>query len=151
MPTATWTSAMTGEVLTFTIYEPATEWNPVAGLYMFCKPGASRWDVLYVGQTTDFRQRFSSHEHWRDAVARGCTSVHALVMHSATDRDRFENMLIKQLNPSLNSQLKPRNVTGLLQGAGMARLGLLGGAMPKPPTGVGIAGLGGLRAAFRHE
>jgi len=142
---------MTGEKLTFTIYESATEWNPVAGLYMFCKRGAIGWEVFYVGQTSDFKQRFSNHEHWPDALAGGCTSIHALVMPSAPNRDRYEDMLIKQLNPPLNSQLKPRSMTGLLQGAGMARLGLFGGGASNPAIGAGMAGLAPLGTTFRHQ
>lgn len=96
-----------GETLSFEIYDRNEGWNKVAGLYIFSHLGADGlWQALYVGQTDDFSSRLPSHDRLNEAIRRGATHIHALVVPLAANRDRWEKMLIQNLQPPLNEQLK---------------------------------------------
>lgn len=96
-----------GSTLEFTIYDRNEGWNKVAGLYIFSFLASNgRWTALYVGQTNDFSARLPSHERLNEAVQRGATHIHALVVPLQQSRDTWESMLIQHLQPSLNEQLR---------------------------------------------
>jgi len=96
-----------GETLEFTVYEPNATWNSVAGLYIFAyRTDATHCRALYVGQTEDFSSRIPSHDRWHEAARRGATHIHALVVPLAATRDRWEEMLIQNLHPQMNAQLR---------------------------------------------
>ena len=88
------------------VYDPNTEWNAVAGLYIFAYADSKSWYALYVGQTTDFSDRIPGHELWDNAVQLGATHIHALKVSQAATRDKWEKMLIQNLQPSLNTQYR---------------------------------------------
>jgi len=94
-----------GEFLEFTIYGPNTSWHEVAGIYIFaCMGEDDLWCALYVGQTDSFSARIPTHELIDEAVRYGATHIHALVVPQAADRDKWEKMLIQNLQPPLNKQ-----------------------------------------------
>jgi hypothetical protein len=95
-----------GTTLEFTIYDPNTQWNKVAGLYIFAYKENNNWSALYVGQTDDFSVRLPSHEKWDSAVRKGATHIHAVSVSLAANRDKWEEMLIGHLRPPMNDQLK---------------------------------------------
>jgi predicted GIY-YIG superfamily endonuclease len=78
----------------------------VSGLYIFAYKGEQYWHPLYVGQTDDFSARLSCHERWDEAVRKGATHVHALSVSQAAMRDTYEHLLIQNLQPVMNFQLR---------------------------------------------
>jgi hypothetical protein len=106
MATCSWPLG-NGESLDFTVYDQNEGWNKVAGLYIFSYLGTNGlWQALYVGQTDDFSSRLPSHEKLNEAVRRGATHIHALVVSQAASRDKWEQMLIQNPQPPLNVQLR---------------------------------------------
>lgn len=96
-----------GQTLEFTIYSPCSNWNKVAGLYIFAhNVDGQHWRALYIGQTNDFSSRLPSHEKWDFAVQHGATHIHALVVSDECMRDLWEKRLIAHLQPQLNDQYK---------------------------------------------
>lgn len=96
-----------GQNLEFIIYSPESNWNKVAGLYIFANSAdGQHWRALYIGQTNDFSSRLPTHEKWDLAVRRGATHIHALVVSQAVMRDLWEQRLISYLQPPLNDQYK---------------------------------------------
>jgi predicted GIY-YIG superfamily endonuclease len=93
--------------LGFEIYDFNTTWNSVAGLYIFTYQATDgHWYALYVGQTDDFSIRLPNHESKSEAIRRGATHVHALVVSQQKDRDYYEEKLVQYLQPPMNKQLK---------------------------------------------
>lgn len=80
--------------------------QPVAGNYAFLKqlPNGS-YQILYVGQADNVRNRLPGHERWSDALKAGVTIV---VAHSTQGgelaRLSEERDLIVKWNPPLNVQ-----------------------------------------------
>jgi hypothetical protein len=96
-----------GSSLEFTIYDRNEGWNKVAGLYIFSHLAANgRWSALYIGQTDDFSSRLPSHERLNEAIQRGATHIHALVVPQQQNRDAWEAMLIRHIQPPMNEQLR---------------------------------------------
>lgn len=96
-----------GSSLEFTIYDRNEGWNNVGGLYIFSYLAANgHWTALYIGQTNDFSARLPSHEKLQLAVQRGATHIHALVVPLQQNRDAWESMLIRHIQPSMNAQLR---------------------------------------------
>lgn len=100
-----------GQHLEFTIYDVNASWNEVAGLYIFSYFDGTYWRALYVGQTVGFSSRFSNHDRLDEAVRRGTTHIHALVVPQAANRDTWEQLLIANLQPPMNEH--HRNAFGL--------------------------------------
>jgi hypothetical protein len=89
------------------VYGANTVWNRVGGLYIFAYQGPdSLWYALYVGQTNDFASRIPGHDRWAEARRLGATHIHARTVDAQLDRDVFERVLIKALQPPLNEQQK---------------------------------------------
>ena len=95
-----------GQTLEFTVYGSSTTWNKKAGLYIFTYLTQQGWTPVYVGQTDDFSARLPNHERWDEAVRLGATHVHAVVVPLQANRDLWERMLIRNLQPRLNDQLR---------------------------------------------
>jgi len=105
MTTCSWPLG-NGESLEFTVYGDGTTWNKVSGLYIFTYRTTKGWIPLYVGQAKDFSARFANHEEWAHAARLGATHVHARVVPLQATRDLWERMLIRNLQPTLNNQLR---------------------------------------------
>jgi hypothetical protein len=96
-----------GYSLTFNIYSENRNWKQIAGLYIYAFLASSgSWIALYVGQTDDFSSRFPSREKLSEAIQLGATHIHALAVPLQSDRDRYEELLIRNLQPRMNVQLK---------------------------------------------
>jgi len=94
-----------GQSLEFEILSKNEGWNAVAGLYIFAyQLQNGNWAAVYVGQTDDFSLRMPNHERLNDAVKLGATHIHAKVVSSQQDRNLWESMLIRNLQPPLNQQ-----------------------------------------------
>ena len=89
----------------FTIYEMATTtWNDVGGVYIFSgEAGSGRWAAWYIGQCDSFMNRCPTHERWVEAIQRGATHVHALVVPLEANRLAIEKQLIQTFQPPLNT------------------------------------------------
>ena len=99
-------------------YNTTTDWPAVSGVYVFAKRGAwtglglgqgnpMDWKSLYVGETESFKNRLdlSNHEKWESAVELGVTHIH--IRHEGMiARKLLEALLIQELKPPLNTQLK---------------------------------------------
>lgn len=95
-----------GQTLEFTICDSNTGWNKVAGLYIFAYLDGQYWRALYVGKADDFSSRLPSHERLDEAVRKGATHIHAVVVPQAANRDNWERMLIQHLQPPMNQQFR---------------------------------------------
>lgn len=94
------------QTLDFTSYNLNATWNNVAGLYIFAYDDGKHWRALYVGQTNDFSSRIPNHERIGEAVRKGVSHVHAMVVTQAATRDTLEKLLIQHLQPPMNNMLK---------------------------------------------
>ena len=91
----------------FTVYGEDTNWNEVAGLYVFVRhlvddQGTPRWFALYVGQTRNFANRLPTHENWLEAVRMGANQIHARTEEDGLKREALEKKLIEACEPPLN-------------------------------------------------
>lgn len=89
----------------FTIYDPSTTWNDVAGVYIFAGVAPNKnWNAYYVGICDSFKTRLPNHERWDEAVQLGATHIHAMPVPLQADRERIEKELIAWAQPPLNTQ-----------------------------------------------
>ena len=91
-----------GQVLSFEVYAQNISWNDVPGLYIFSYERIHNWYALYVGKAESFQTRLPNHERLNEAVRMGATHIHAMVVRQRFNRDEWERMLIKNLQPPLN-------------------------------------------------
>lgn len=131
MTTVNWISA-SNDYFAFELHDSRTTWNPVGGLYMFCKYTNSRWAPVYVGKATSFKDRLCNHEQWEPSMNLGAAHILAMVVPQESERARLEEVLIRELTPQLNVQLKPTGILSALTAqtrpatASRSALGLLG-------------------------
>jgi predicted GIY-YIG superfamily endonuclease len=91
-----------GRCLDFYICGLYENWEEVAGLYIFCYKSSDGWYPLYIGQTEDFSVRLPNHERFNEAVNRGATHIHAVIIPDAANRDKWEKSLIQYYQPKMN-------------------------------------------------
>lgn len=94
---------------TFTAYPDGQQFNPISGVYIFCKSLPSgNWEALYVGETQSFHDRLNigigSHDGYARAKKIGMTHIAAMVVSGDTQRLSVETDLRHGLNPSANAQ-----------------------------------------------
>ena len=97
-------------------YDTTTDWPDDSGLYVFAKRGSigllgqgnpEDWEPLYVGKAVSFKTRpLANHPMWPAAVKLGATHIHTLVEQGPIKRTLVEALLIQELKPPLNTQLK---------------------------------------------
>ena len=91
----------------FTIYTNDTDWNAVAGLYIFAGENSKgQWFPLYIGQTESLAERLPNHEDWPEAEILAATHIHARVEADESRRLALEAQLIQHYQPHLNVQMK---------------------------------------------
>ena len=93
-----------GEVLPFEVNDLNVAWKDVPGLYIFTYQTSGGWYPLYVGQADSLRDRLLNHERLNEAIQKGATHIHALVVGQQINRDKWERMLIQNLQPPMNTQ-----------------------------------------------
>lgn len=81
-------------------------WAHVSGIYMMCSREGTAWVPKYIGQAESFRDRLTRHERWPEAVRLGATHVLAMCLGPGEEMDRVERILIRELQPPLNVQLR---------------------------------------------
>jgi hypothetical protein len=92
-----------GEALQFEVLAKNEGWNAIAGLYIFAyQLQNGNWQAVYIGQTDNFSLRMPNHDRLDAAVRAGATHIHAKVVNSQQNRDLWESMLIRNLQPQLN-------------------------------------------------
>ena len=102
-----------GRKLSFQVLQYSGNWNPVSGVYMFCRRELNgSYTPLYIGQAASLKDRLPLHEQWNPAVHRGASAVLVVVIQSQADRDYFERCLIQRFQPDLNTHHK--EVPGIL-------------------------------------
>jgi hypothetical protein len=103
-----WTGAG-GTRYEFEHHSIGTVFNPVRGVYIFCKSsGDGHWHPVYVGETDNFSRRLTdelaSHHRWECICAAGATHICALMVADNAKRVAIETDLRHRLNPSCNRQ-----------------------------------------------
>jgi len=84
-----------------------TIFKNVPGNYMFAyQIPNGLWQVLYVGQTSNFASRMSNHEKLGIAIKNGATHILAHVNNNEIARINEEFEMINYLQPALNELLK---------------------------------------------
>lgn len=73
-----------------------------AGIYVLAALEKDEWVILYVGRSIDVRSRIANHDRWREAQAEGMTHVLVREVLNKWDRDRLEEELIREFQPTLN-------------------------------------------------
>jgi GIY-YIG catalytic domain len=122
---------------TFDAYSMDSTWRDVGGLYIFSYVDMYRANnFLYIGKATSFKQRFSRHERWDEACAKGATHVLVAVVQNEFTRSSLEEMLIQEFSPPMNDQYNKPLVGGMLSAPSQknALRGLLGGGMLSEPA-----------------
>lgn len=105
MDTCNW-SLGNGNTLKFTVHDSNQDWKAVGGLYVFASLTEDGWLPLYIGKADDFSDRLPSHERLDEAIELGATHIHAAIVSSEANRDKWEPMLIQHYQPPLNVQHK---------------------------------------------
>lgn len=83
-------------------YPINSNWNAVAGNYMFAYHSNGQWNVLYIGQTNDYKARFANHHKLPLAIRYGATHILVRRNDNAYARANEERDLIASHSPSLN-------------------------------------------------
>jgi excinuclease UvrABC nuclease subunit len=92
---------------------------------MFCgKNMNGTWIPKYIGKASSFKERLCNHEQWAPSAAQGATHVLAMVVPDNAQRDRLEALLIAELDPPLNVQLRKPIGALALASVQMARYGI---------------------------
>ncbi len=94
---------------TFNVHPAAAPGPDGPGIYMFTTFNvlANAYTIHYVGQSESVFERLSSHERWAEARARGMTHVLRLTVENSLQRDEVEKLLIKSINPPMNTIHRP--------------------------------------------
>lgn len=97
-------TGLNSQTIEFQVLDLQAQWNPVPGIYIFCKVENGIWHPLYIGQTDNFSDRLPNHERRQEAIRSGASHIHARVVQNAAERDQIEKILIQTYNPPLNTQ-----------------------------------------------
>ncbi|VAW19849.1 hypothetical protein MNBD_ALPHA12-275 [hydrothermal vent metagenome] len=105
---AVW-SGQTGTEYLFRLYPVGTEFRPVSGVYIFCRPvGKTGMEALYVGDTQSFYDCLNTgcedQDGFESALRAGATHIGLMRVDYSTDRLRIETDLRHGLNPRCNTQ-----------------------------------------------
>ena len=100
---------VSGQDYAFSIYPDGQAFNPVSGVYLFCKRLVTgSYEVLYVGETKSFQERLGTpitgHDGYVRARKLGMTHIAAMTVVGDAERLRIETDLRHGLNPSANAQ-----------------------------------------------
>jgi len=106
--TVNW-SGKSGTSYAFELYKLGQEFNPVSGVYVFCRetsPGS--WQALYVGETQSLHDRLNTgianHDGFKCASRNGATHIAVRVVSGEANRLRVETDLRHGINPVCNKQ-----------------------------------------------
>jgi excinuclease UvrABC nuclease subunit len=109
-----WTSK-TGVAFQFHVLEYSADWKDVGGIYMFCGRNANgTWIPHYIGKCESFKSRLSGHDKWEPAQRAGATHVLATMIGTDASRTQLEELLIRELQPQLNTLLRGPSLADML-------------------------------------
>ncbi len=98
----TWTGASGKEYL-YNIYTMDTDWNDVAGNYIFAKETSPhKWDAVYIGETESFKDRLPNHNELPCVKRNGGTHIHAHTNQDSQARLAEEADIIATGRPPCN-------------------------------------------------
>ena len=67
-----------GDWYTYSVFTINTNWNDVAGNYIFTKRTADGYSAIYIGETDSFASRLNAFHHKMNCIEQhGATHVHA--------------------------------------------------------------------------
>lgn len=68
-----------GATYEYTVFPLNTDWNDVAGNYIFAKIVDGRWHAIYIGETSSLKDRplGPGHDDWECGQRNGMTHIHA--------------------------------------------------------------------------
>ena len=100
-----WTGA-SGNVYTFSVHPLGTQFNPIPGIYLFCRDIPDGLEALYVGETQSFVDRLNTglqnHDGYKRASRIGFDYVAVMRCDDSTERLRIETDLRHAFNPIFN-------------------------------------------------
>lgn len=93
----------------FELHLIGQEFNPVSGVYIFCKPvGQSSMEALYVGETQSLHDRLNTgienHDGFKRASRAGMTHIAVMSSGNLAERLRIETDLRHGIDPKCNRQ-----------------------------------------------
>jgi hypothetical protein len=108
MTTVTW-AGQSGAQYVFELYALNQLFNPVSGIYIFCRPfGSAAYTALYVGETESLYDRLnagsSGHDGLKRATALGATNIAVMRANDKSYRLGVETDLRHGLDPECNRQ-----------------------------------------------
>lgn len=62
--------------------------------------------AIYVGRVESFSDRLPNHERWGEAKKLGANRIAVAIVDTEDEREKLEALLIRDLQPPLNVQLK---------------------------------------------
>jgi len=93
---------------TYTYYVATIDdnWRAAPVNYMFGRRRVGGWDIFYIGETDNARDRLPCHERWEEAARYyGATHILNHLAHpNEQERKREERDLILLQNPPMNTQ-----------------------------------------------
>lgn len=98
-----------GNAYNYEAYPVYSNWSNAAGHYAFAyiTPQIT-WQILYIGETECFADRFRNHHALPAAIAKGATHILARCdSRGLVVRQREEKLLIERYAPVLNKQHNP--------------------------------------------
>ena len=98
----TWTGA-SGKTYEYEMHQIGTDWNAVAGNYIFAKstsPG--KWQAVYIGETGNFKERLPNHPELPCVRRNGGTHIHVHVNSDSQARLNEESDLLASESPPCN-------------------------------------------------
>lgn len=98
----------------FNVARAKRAWDPVAGIYMFVKPGdyptmeAGGPICLYLGVTDNFTETLARHDYWSAAQQLGAGEIHLVAISDPAQREKAARDLLDAHTPILNKQMLRR-------------------------------------------
>jgi hypothetical protein len=92
----------------FDVARAKRQWQPVAGIYMFVKPGdyptmeAGGPVCLFIAQTHSFADALARNEAWAPAQSLGAAEIHLVEIADPAARAEIEHDLQRSHTPILN-------------------------------------------------
>jgi hypothetical protein len=106
--TVTW-HGKSGTAYQFELYNIGRAFNPISGVYIFCKfSSLATLQALYVGETDSLQDRLNTgigqHDGFKRAKTAGATHIAVMAAREKSNRLNIETDLRHGLNPSCNAQ-----------------------------------------------
>lgn len=94
-----------GKAYDFEAYPWNSTWNSVAVVYVVLRQEGTRLQVLYVGETSDLKQRMANHHRQACFDRHGKTHLAVVMETSPNRRTAIETDLMNSYSPPCNREL----------------------------------------------